>query len=404
VALADRLPFPLDSGYSVRVFHLIREIASRIDTTLVVFHPDDSNGVLDEFRSAVGGRLSVVTVPPPRRYSPLRLALGVLSRRPIQAWNTRSRAFEKALKRVVREDGCDIGVAFCTFMFPYLERVSSELYTVVDTQNIDSVVMQRYVPRLHGPHRRAYARLTARKLEGFERKIFRRANQVWVCSKEERSQLRRRDLLSDVRVIPNGVNVQSFAREPRTSPAKGRLLFFGNLDYFPNVDAVQYLLSEIFPQVRSAHPDAELHIVGRGGAALAQLGAGREGVRFVGAVPDIYAAIAEAEVVVVPLRVGGGTRLKILETLAVGRPVVSTSIGAEGLAVTAGKDLLIEDDPAAFASAVVQMLEDGGLGERIGINGQRRVREAFDWAVIGDEIADQLGPVLWEQRQTAAHR
>lgn len=391
VVLANRLPYPLDDGWKVRTFHVIREVAARLDTTLIVFHPADGADAVRAYRAATGGTLDVVTVPPTQPYTPLRLILGLVTRTPVHAWNMRSPEFDRALSAVLAARHHDVGIAVYALMFPYFERIPVRLRTIIDTHNIDSALMRRYLPHIASRARRLYARVTARNLEHLEDSVMPRADVVWVCSDDERRQLAARNPATRVEVIPNGVDTEAMMPRGTVRPAAGRLLFFGKLNYFPNTDGLRFFLSGVLPLIRREEAGAELHVVGRGAEGeVTELCRGVPGVTLVGAVDDVRPALYAAEVVVVPLRVGGGTRLKILEGLAAGRAVVSTTIGAEGLDLRAGEEILIADSAADFASSVLQLLRDADLRVRIGTAGQRAVREKYDWRAIGDQLSATL--------------
>jgi polysaccharide biosynthesis protein PslH len=391
VVLISRLPYPLDDGWKVRTFHVVREIAARMPSTVLVFHKGaDEAG--RAFAAALGPTADVRFVPPPRANSPLRLLLGLVTRTPFYVWNMRDARMDRALAEALAERPHDVGVAVYSYMYPYFERAGFRGRTVVDTHNVDSVLMSRYVSRLRGLPQRLYARATARKLERYESYVFRAADEVWVCSDDEARLLLERGATSRVRVVPNGVDTRALGEASALArPARGRLLFFGKLDYFPNLDALRWLAEEIMPRVRAARPDAELRVVGRGANdEIRALCTGANGMTLVGAVDDVRPELAAAEAVVVPLRVGGGTRLKILEALAAGRPIVSTTIGAEGIALAPGRDILIADDADALAKAALSLLDDADLRERVGDAGQRAVRARYDWHAVGDALAEGL--------------
>jgi glycosyltransferase involved in cell wall biosynthesis len=218
--------------------------------------------------------------------------------------------------------------------------------------------------------------------------VFAAASQVWVCSEEEAAELASSGVTSPVLVVPNGVDTVRFA-PGGTRPLPKHLLFFGKLDYFPNHDAVNYCLREIWPRIRDQVPDAELQVVGPAASAAMQAAiAASPGASWLGRVDDIPATIRAAAVVIVPLRAGGGTRLKILEAMAVARPVVSTTIGAEGLAMTDGVELLIADEPVRFAERVIGLLGDPDSAELLGARARSAVQQRFDWAGIRGRMGE----------------
>lgn len=398
IIVANRLPYPLDDGWNVRTFHVVRSIARFARTTLIVFRAGD-DALVSEAAAELGHDVEVVTVPPPTYNTPLRLALGAVSRWPIHVWNQESAAMRRAVRRIASH-GADLCVLVTTGFERYLNDLPAGSVRVIDTHNLDSATIARYARTDPSPFRRLYARLTARKLQRQEQRLFPLVDLVWVCSDEEAAVARRLAPSATIQVAPNGVDTESFAPTvPMAIPE--RLLFFGRLDYSPNVDGLAYMANEILPRIREASPRVELVVVGAGDRGAADAIARRaSGIRVLGRVDDIRPTLAEASVVVVPLRVGGGTRLKIVEALAAARPLVSTAIGAEGLRLAAGRDLLIADDPASFANAVLSLLRDPAAAERIGRAGRETVVARYDWGNIGAGIRRDLEGAL--ERGSAA--
>jgi glycosyltransferase involved in cell wall biosynthesis len=201
-----------------------------------------------------------------------------------------------------------------------------------------------------------------------------------------------RDLLAPhldgtpMRVVPNGVDTDFFRPSTGREDPAG-LLFTGAMNYAPNADGVLHFCTEILPAIHAAIPETSLAVVGRNPPPRIQ-GLGTDKIAITGTVRDVRPWMHRAAVFVVPLRVGGGTRLKILEALACGRAVVSTALGCEGLDVTDGEDILIADTPAAFADAVVRCLRDPGLRQRLGSRGRTLVERRYRWDAIGRGLSD----------------
>jgi polysaccharide biosynthesis protein PslH len=385
LVLLNRIPYPLDDGWKVRTFHLLRA-AVRSGPATIVSYGEDPDG---EFMRALGGHARLRTVPSHPRHTPWQLLRGLIGPLPLYAYLDNSPAY-RALVREEVNRGVDVVLCELTALFECLRGLAVEDRTVIDTHNIDSLVFDRYATTQPTLPRRLYSRVTARKLRRYEADVFARVARVVVCSDAEVAPVLERAPGARCRVIPNGAEMAIPARTV-CRPDGRRLFFFGRLDYHPNVDGIRYFLGSIFPLILRERPDAEFHVAGAGdNGTVAELLAGVPQARFHGRVADLRTEIERADVVVVPLRAGGGTRLKILEALAASRPVVSTSIGAEGLALHDGDEIILADPPAQFAAAVSRLLAEPGAAERIGALGRRAVERAYGWDAIGQRLADVL--------------
>jgi sugar transferase (PEP-CTERM/EpsH1 system associated) len=390
VVLANRLPWPLDDGWKVRTFHIVRGVAADARVTLVVFHPGADRETAASAREALGPGVRLITVDPPVSYRPGAVLRGLLTRHPVHIWNQESAELRRKIESLMMTDPPDLFVAESTFVARYLDLVPTSVPRIIDTHNVDSVTFSRYVSALRFGPRRAYATITARKLAAFEKATYRDASGVWVCSDIERDLVRDLAPSTPVWTVPNGVDTGYFQPDD-TPPAADRVLFFGRLDYYPNVDGLEFFVRDILPVLKRRRPGTELHIVGSGSTAgIESLVAADPAVRVIGRVADLRDALRSASVVVVPLRVGGGTRLKVLEALSMARPVVSTTIGAEGIDVRSGEHLVLADRADAFATAVADLLDDPAAALAIGRAGRRLVTARYDWSRIGGIVAGSL--------------
>lgn len=391
LVLANRLPFPLDDGWKMRAYHVVRGLARASDVTLVTFHGGDAR-VVEDFRASLPVPVEVLTVPPPRPHTLARVLLGLVTPLPLHVWNHRSRPLRRALADLLRRTRFDIVVAELAALYPYFSAFPPETRRIIDTHNIDSVVFRRYATTLPGALRRRYASITANKQERFERTVFAAADLLWVCSEPERERLLAMAPGACVAVVPNGFEAGLLDAHPDQRVHPRRLMFCGLMDYHPNVDAVRYFAEQILPDLKRSDPGIELWVVGRSPAPeLVALAEREPAIHVTGRVDDVSALLATAAVVVVPLRAGGGTRLKILEALAMGKPVVSTRIGMEGLELAPGHDLLVADSPAAFADGVRRLLHDPAWATLVGAQGRATVRQRYEWSRIEQGLRRSLG-------------
>jgi len=251
---------------------------------------------------------------------------------------------------------------------------------VVDSHNIDYDLARQYARDGTSLARRLYAEANWRKLRREELTTYREADGVYLCSAADE-----RRLLSEVpdartTVIPNAADVEYY--QPRSTdplPDGRTVVFFGLLSYVPNIDGVLHFTSEIWPRIAEAHPGARCKIIGGRPPPSVQALAGPQ-IEITGFVPDLRPHLAAAAAVVVPLRLGGGTRLKIVEAMAMGKAIVSTKLGAEGIEAVPGRDIVVEDEPAAFADAVNHLLADPHLAARMGQSARRLAVEQYSWS------------------------
>jgi glycosyltransferase involved in cell wall biosynthesis len=374
LVIANRLPYPLDDGWKVRTFHMVRSVAQLADTTLLVFHPGEDAAMLAA-REALGPRVRIVHCPPPRPYTISSLVRGLVTGIPVHIWNQESPALYAALDALQAEGRFDFCVAESTFVYRYVERLDRATLRVIDTHNIDSVTMRRYATTLSSWPRRLYAQVTAKKVGAFESRVFADSDLVWVCSSTERDLVRRMSPGTDVEVVPNGVDTGWMTPAPRANEVPNRLVFFGRMDYFPNVDGLAWFARDVLPLIRARIPAAELQVLGPAATdAVRAIAAGDPSIVLLGRVDDVRPVLESAAVVVVPLRAGGGTRLKIVEALSMARPVVSTAIGAEGLDLAGGDEIVLADSPEDFAARVVDLLRNEDARRRLGAAGRSAVQ------------------------------
>jgi glycosyltransferase involved in cell wall biosynthesis len=272
-------------------------------------------------------------------------------------------------------------------------RLHTDAPVVLDEHNIEYELLGRMHAGERSALRRAHHRVEERKVRHYERGWWGRAAGVGVPSHREELIVRREAPGTPTAVVPNSVDVEYFA-PANDEPEDGQIVFTGLLTYRPNLDAARHLVDDILPLIRRRHPGAMLTIVGGGREPdLDELG--RPGVTVTGWVTDVRPYVRRASVVVAPLRIGSGTRLKVVEGLAMAKPMVSTTIGCEGIDVNAGEHLLVADAPDDFADAVALLLRDRALGQRLGAAGHRLARDHYSWDGAAEKLAalyDRLTP------------
>ena len=365
--LDEELPFPLTSGKRIRTFNLLKRLTERHRVTMLCHRNPDRAEALDAedaFRD-LGIETVVVDRAVPSKSGPgfyARLAKNLLSPLPYSVATHASPALAAVVRDFARDNAVDVWHCEWT---PYAQVLRDALgdelpharWTVM-ALNVESLIWQRYSEAEANPMRRWYIRGQWQKFERFERWAYTAATRAIAVSHDDARLMRERFGVENAEVVENGVDVDYFQPQRDVDRDPARLLFQGSLDWRPNLDAVRLLLAEIFPKVRAAASRATLSLVGRRPPDwLRALAAQTPGVRVFADVPDVRPFLATCGMLVVPLRIGGGSRLKILEALATETPVVSTRVGAEGLQLAAGRDLTIVETPAEMPAAILQAIQ-----------------------------------------------
>jgi glycosyltransferase involved in cell wall biosynthesis len=307
-----------------------------------------------------------------------------LSPYPVDLWKWRVPKVYRQVRNLMESGSIDLCVAdflAAAANVPLGGAVPVALFE----HNVEHLIWKR----LSGLEARAWRRplfeIEWRKLRRREARACARTNLTIAVSESDRRRLAELAANARVAAVPTGVDTTYFAPDG-SSPLPARLVFSGSMDWHPNEDAVLYFIDAILPRIRGDVPDASLAVVGRHPSAKLRAAGERAGVLITGTVDDVRPYLREAAVCVVPLRAGGGTRLKIFEALALAKPVVSTSIGAEGLSLVPGQQVVIADDPAEFARAVVSLLRDPKRQQAIGLAGRRLVEHRYSWATVASEF------------------
>lgn len=397
--VTEKFPYPVDDGGQIRTYNVLKELARELSVTLIGLAPPSPSDV--EPIRELGVEVRVFARRRPRWKGPWYAAQALATREPYPL----RKNFSRAMLDAIRAELASGSVAFVHFnhidavqYVEHLGELPQHVRTVFDTHNVLTTTYERLVETAPDPLRRAYCWLQWHKMHRYEPQVMRRVDRVLACSEVERKLLRTRGI-DNVLVVPNGVDTQLFAPRPESasSPvADGRparegpcqLVFTGGMDYLPNQDGVRWFITEVVPELEKVLPDFKLTVVGKNPphslAALAR--AGR--IEFTGRVDDVRPYTAAADVFVVPLRIGGGTRLKILEAQSMAIPVVSTRVGAEGIAVLDGRDILLADEPLEMANAIASLARSPERRRALAQAGRALVLERYDWHSVTAKLVE----------------
>ena len=386
--------WPVNTGGRIRSFHMLRELSRRHQVTLLTTHgPSEDPCAL----ATALPECEVVSVPwALAKRGSARFALALvgswLSSLPVDLYKARVPALGRELARRLATGGTDLVVADFLLAAPNVARAAAAP-TVLFAHNVEHVIWQRMRDVEPRAWRRVLLTLESRKMRRYEARACARARLTIAVSDADRRLLAGAAPRARVSAVPTGVDVDYFAPDG-VAEIPGRLVFTGSMDWYPNEDGIVHFIETVLPRVRRGAPEATLTVVGRNPSARLRAAAASAGVHVTGLVDDVRPHMADASVYVVPLRIGGGTRLKIFEALSMAKAVVSTRVGAEGLPLTPGQDFLQADDPVAFAGAVTSLLRDPARRRAIGTAGRRLVEERYSWPKVVDEFEHQCEEAL----------
>jgi glycosyltransferase involved in cell wall biosynthesis len=385
--LCQALPYPPDGGVSLRTYHVLRLLAREFEIDALCFYRRSSRADRETVEAGVEGLREFAHVeafPIPQELHPKRLlwdhARSLVSGRAYTMYAYNSTAFRTRLRELLATRTYALAHVDSLDLATYLPMLQ-KLPTVCVHHNVESLLLQRRARGERSIWRRAYLALQAKLVARVERAWCARVALNVVVSEADGRQLAR--MVPGVRlaVVPNGVDVTEFRPEPGREDG---LVFVGGSGWFPNRDALDYFCREILPHIRRLCGErVAVRWVGRSGDDDIRHYRARYGVELTGYVSDVRPFVRDAACYVVPLRVGGGTRLKILCAWAMGKAVVSTSIGSEGLAAADGVNIVTRDDPKMFAEAVQAVLAERTLRVRLGQGARDTAERCYSWEVIG---------------------
>ena len=392
---------PPRCGAQARLHGLMTELARRHDLTAVMLVDDEFD--IDECRRAMQAYCrEVVLIRNPWGRDGLAKRLlqlcSLATTKSFERLRVVVPEMQQALDRVLRAKRFDIVNLEFTFLghCDLRQAPSDEAAPclVVDSHNIDYDLARQYANGGGSLLRRLYAEANWRKLRREELGTYRDADGVYLCSVADQQRLLAEIPAPRTTVIPNAADVEFYKPRPCYPQPDGRtVVFFGLMSYMPNIDGATHFIQDIWPRIAEADPQARCKIIGGSPPASLTALAGPR-IEFTGLVPDLRPHLAEAATVVVPLRFGGGTRLKIVEAMAMGKAIVSTAIGAEGIEAVPGRDILIADDPKDFAEAVGRLLAEPALARQIG-NAARQLSETrYAWSSAARALESFFRQVL----------
>ena len=385
LVLDEEFPYPPNSGKRIRSLNLLQRLAANHYLSYLAYGLNSS----ESFSMLKTLNMNPIAVPPqvPPKSGPLfypRLFLNLLSKYPYIVTSHYSSLFRNMMNKAILDIEPDLIMCEWT---PYARFVRDidHIKKLVVAHNIETQIWKRYFENEENSIKKWYIGRQAAKLNRFESDAFRWVDGATAVSRKDADIIRSYNTDLAIEIVENGVDCKYFAAS-YGGQAGNQLIFVGTMDWRPNQDAITYFVREIFPKVREKNTDAEAVFVGRNPPSHIKGLNKIPGVIVTGEVDDVRPYIQRATIYIVPLRIGGGTRLKILDAMAMEKAIVSTPIGAEGLNVTDGENIALADSPREFADRIIELLNDPSQRHSLGKAGRKLVEEHYSW----DDLAQKL--------------
>lgn len=380
--LTPYLPYPLLSGGQIRSYNLLKNLSKKHTITLFSFIRDTKETQyipqLKEFCKEV----KVFLKRPP--WSMTSLTLSAISLYPLVVCMYLQRSFQKEIARTTQKDKFDLIHAETFYVMPNIPQ--NNIPTILVEQTIEYLVYQHFTESVQFLPLRYLMHLDVYKIRLWEKRFWQKATRVVAMSEADKQTMQKLATRLDVDLVPNGVDTEFFSMQTRKISKKEKIiLFVGNFKWLQNREAVSLLIKEIWPKIQKALPEAKLWIVGRF-PPRDILGLTNQSIIVSSDVEDIREAYKKADMLLAPIFGPGGTRYKILESMATGLPVVTTKTGIEGLGAVSGREALICEEYDELARATIQVLTDQSLYRRLAMHGRRLVEKKFNWTAIANSL------------------
>ncbi len=403
--LKTELLHPVDKGGRIRTYEMLRGLARSHEVTYVCL--DDGSAAPDALARSSEYATQVVRVPfhPPARGTAafaVDVARSLASPLPYALKRYKVRGFSEAVARMTAASGVDVLV--CDFLAPAVNVAHPVgVPSVLFQHNVEAEIWRRHAEVPGSRLRGAFFEQQWRRMARFEGETCRRFDHVVAVSDVDAEYFTKQYGTASVSTVATGVDTDYFRPEPGTDRQANAIVFVGSMDWMPNEDAVEHFAEDVLPLIQSEVPGARFQIVGRRpGTRVQRLADRHPGVEVTGSVPDVRPYLASAALMAVPLRVGGGTRLKIFEAMAMGCPVVSTAIGAEGLPVEDGRHFLRADSPEEQAAACISLLRNRVTANELAAHATAYVRQHFSWTSISSAFATACEATIDRRRSTTS--
>ena len=371
-----RFPDELCTGDKTTIHHMLKYLALRHEITFLSFASSDLTTKEMEFVAPYCKRVELVRLPKWR--SVANCVRGLVSTDPLQVWYFRSRELHQRIAQVIEEERIEVAYGYHLRSAQYLEKIDA-CPRILDLKPVQSLNLRRMKDHVSNPIRKLVYKAEHRRVHRYEPRLARAMDRCLVISETDRREIDPLEEHDNLRINPHGLDTSFFAPDPASSQQPGTLIFTGNMNYDPNVDAARSFCEQVYPLIQQEFPSVKLRIAGKN-PQPAVLALGNEpSITVTGFVDDIRSETRAAEIAIAPMRIAAGLQNKVLESMSVGLPVVMTSIANEGIGAIPERDALVADSPASFAKQVVRLLKNPEERSRISKAARAFIESAWSW-------------------------
>ncbi len=377
--ITKEIPYPVNDGCRNRTFNILKGLSKNNNITLICFGNAERDSERIEGIKGLYSSIKLISQDSYniRKKSLADVLLGLLSIVPFIVKSRFSGSMKTAIKEIIETERIDL--VFCDSIYQAINMPVSSVTKILSEHNIESDILYRYFKVEKNFFKKVYIFIELLKMRIYESREWKKFDKCIVVSDKDRSAIEKRTKKQSIIVVPNGVDIEYF-QPKKKDEIPNSLIYTGLMSWYPNEDAMTYFLESIYPIIRREVAVPSLMIVGKDPSdRLKKTASSDRSITITGTVVDIRPFISESEVFIVPLRIGSGTRLKILEAMAMGKTIVSTSVGCEGLDVKHDDNILIAKDEEDFAGLTVRALGDAGLRDRIGNAARLFVEKKYSW-------------------------
>ena len=386
--VANRVPYPPFRGDKLKIYNLAKRLSVHHEIYLITFAESKEDYNYGEELGKLFKQVQIISLPKWQSY--LNCLIAIFSNIPFQVAYFKSRKMNRLVHDFLSKNKIDVIHTQHLRMAQFTSDI--QMPKILDLPDAFSLYWKRRIENQQNPIKRFFEKIEYKRLYKFEGEIVKKFNLGLVCSREDLNYMKQEHGSENIDLLRNGVDLDTFKSDGHDYSNNSTLLFTGNMDYAPNVDAVGYFVKDIFPSIASKFPNVKFIIAGQRPVKQV-LDLKASNIEITGFIPDLKVMYQQAAIVVSPLRFGAGTQNKVLEAMAMGIPVVSGNIGFEGLEIKNGEGVFLEINSNGFANKVIELLQSESLRQHTGTKGNLVAKEKFSWDIIALQLEDYCNTV-----------